>query len=256
MDFLFLVVLGIIEGITEFLPISSTGHIILASKILGVSNSKIMGTFEIAIQLGPILAVTLLYYQKLLSQKNLIYKALVGFIPTGILGLLVYKKIKLLLQNEWITVASLFLGGIAIIVIEWFFKNKKWKTKSLTDMTFKDAFLVGLIQSLAMIPGVSRSASSIFGGMALKLDRKSAVEFSFFLAIPTMVVATGYDLLKNISKFNSSDLIAISLGTLVSSITAIIVIKWLMKYVQTNDFTSFAIYRIVFALLYVALFLH
>lgn len=256
MDFVNIVILSVVEGITEFLPISSTGHLILVSNILGVSNSKIMGTFEIAIQIGPILAVTFLYYKRLISQKELLYKSVIGFIPTGALGILLYPKIKSLLQNEWITVGALFFGGIAILLIEWFFKNAKTKSKNLETMTFKDAMSIGLFQSLAMIPGVSRSAASIFGGMALKLDRKSAVEFSFFLAIPTMAVATGFDVLKNIHSFTLSDLLVILIGVALSFLVAVAVIKWMLNYVQNNNFFWFAIYRILFSILYVVLFLY
>lgn len=256
MNYLDILLLSIIEGITEFLPISSTGHLVLFSNILGVSNSKILGTFEIAIQIGPILGVIFLYYRRFLAQKNLIYKSIIGFLPTGILGILLYPFIKSLLSSEIVTVLSLLIGGLLIILIERFFKTKKYNpTKDVSKMTYKDSILIGLLQSISMIPGVSRSASSIFGGMILGLDRKSAVEFSFFLAVPTMMAATSYDLLKNASSFSGDDFMTILIGILLSFLVAIIVMKWLLRYIQTNDFFWFGIYRIVFSILYAILFL-
>lgn len=256
MSFIEILILSVVEGVTEFLPISSTGHLVLVSNILGVSNSKIMGTFEIAIQIGPILGVIFLYYKRFLAQKELILKSLVGFIPTGVLGIALYPYIKSLLSNEIVTVLSLLIGGVAIVLIERFFKDQQTlKTKDISTMTYKESLMIGLVQSISMIPGVSRSAASIFGGMVLRLDRKSAVEYSFFLAAPTMIAATSYDILKNASSFSGNDFLVIIVGIVLSFLVAILVMKWLLKYIQTNDFFWFGIYRIVFSILYALLFL-
>lgn len=229
-------------------------------------QTDFLATFEITIQVGAIAAVILLFYKKILTNKQLFYKACVGFIPTGILGLLLFKYIKTLLSDSFIPVATLFLGGLIIIGIEWYFKrratnqpqitNNIKSDKNLKKMTYKDALIIGLIQSISMVPGVSRSAASIFGAMALKFDREAAVEFSFMLAIPTMFVATGYDLVKSVHSISFGQIFYLALGTLIAFITALIVIKWLLKYVQTNNFIGFGIYRIIISIIYFLLFIH
>lgn len=251
------VILSLVEGITEFLPISSTAHLILTSHLLGIPKTTYLTTFEVAIQLGAIGAVVVLYFKKILSQKRIFYKACVGFIPTGILGLLFFDYIKIFLNDPFVPVITLFLGGVAIIGIEKYFNKQNTGTarKTLKELTYKDALSIGLIQSISMVPGVSRAASSIFGGMILRLDRTSAVEFSFLLAIPTMIVATGFDLLKTAPAFTSNELLLLAIGIAGSFITALGVIKWLIKYVQTNNFILFGVYRIVLSVLYYFLFL-
>jgi len=253
------IILAIIEGVTEFLPISSTGHMILTSHLLQIRQDELLKTFEIAIQIGPIVAITLLYFKKILKQKELLYKACIGFIPTGILGLLLYPKIKGLLGSEIVPIISLFVGGVAIIGIEWYFKRKttthKLQPTTLSNLSYKDALGIGLIQSISMIPGVSRSAASIFGGLFLKLDRKSAVEFSFLLAIPTMAAATSLDILKSAHAFTQSGIFYIVFGTVISFLVALAVVKWLLKYIQTHDFMWFGVYRIIFAVIYFLLFI-
>lgn len=268
MDLFHVFILAIVEGVTEFLPISSTGHLILTSRLLQIPQGELLKTFEISIQIGPIVAVTLIYFNKILKQKELLYKACIGFIPTGILGFLFYSKIKELLGNEIVPVLSLFIGGVAIIGLEWYFKRKEeapkrevtkgknaLKTYSLGDLSYKQALIVGLIQSISMIPGISRSAASIFGGVFLKLDRKSAVEFSFLLAIPTMASATSLDILKSAHIFTQSEIFYIIFGTSLSFLVALVVIKWLLKYVATHNFIWFGIYRIIFAIIYFLLFI-
>lgn len=253
------IILSIVEGLTEFLPISSTAHLILTSHILSIQTSEFLSTFEIAIQIGAIAAVAVVYYRKILDNKALFYKACIGFIPTGILGFLFYKNIKLLLNSSFVPVVALFLGGIVIIAIEIYFKSKvssqKSLVRSLDKITYKDALIIGLIQSISMIPGVSRSAASIFGGMALKLDRASAVEFAFLLAIPTMTVVTAGDIIKSAGTFNASQIFDLFVGIIVSFVVALLVIKWLLKYVQKNNFIGFGIYRIVIAIIYYLVFL-
>ncbi len=262
MDLIHVIILAIVEGVTEFLPISSTAHLILTSHILSIPTSEFLSTFEIAIQIGAIAAVAVVYYRKMLKNKALFYKACIGFIPTGILGFLFYKDIKLLLSNSFIPVAALFLGGIAIIGIELYFKSvdKRNKTagnrlKTLDKLSYKDALIIGLIQSISMIPGVSRSAASIFGSMALRFDRESAVEFAFLLAIPTMIIATGVDVIKSANSFTSVQAFDLIVGILISFVVALLVIKWLLKYVQKNSFVGFGIYRIVLSIAYYLIFL-
>ena len=164
-----------------------------------------------------------------------------------------------MLNDPFVPVVALFIGGFAIIGIELYFKsvirNQKSEIREIKDLTYKDALLIGLMQSISMIPGVSRSASSIFGGMLLKFDRKSAVEFSFLLAIPTMIIATGYDLASSWSSFSESQLSSIFIGIVFSFISALLIIKWLLKFVQNNNFISFGIYRIVLSVIYFMLFL-
>ena len=253
-------VLSAVEGVTEFLPISSTAHLIMTSRILQIPSSDFLGTFDIAIQLGAIGAVATVSRNQILKNKNLIYKAVVGFIPTGIFGVLFYSKIKHMLSDPLIPVIALFLGGIAIIGIEQYFKRKhdesSEKLLSLEKMTYKDSLKIGLIQSLSMIPGVSRSASSIFGSMAIGYNRKAATEFSFILAIPTMAAATSLDLIRNSQTFSTSQTIFLLVGIVLSYLTALISIKWLLKYLQKNSFFVFGIYRIIIAILFYFLLLH
>jgi undecaprenyl-diphosphatase len=259
MDIPQVLILSAVEGITEFLPISSTAHLILTSHVLAIPSSEFLSTFEISIQLGAIGAVCTVYGNKIFQDKKILGKALVGFIPTGILGLTLYKGIKGLLADPIVPVIALFVGGIAIIGIEQFFKSqnkdKKITTKDLSKMTYKDSLLIGLMQSVSMIPGVSRSAASIFGGMALKFDRQAAVDFSFMLAIPTMALATGYELLKTGFNYSSYELLLLLIGIIASYITALLAIKWLLRYIKNNNFIWFGVYRIVLSILYYFIFL-
>jgi undecaprenyl-diphosphatase len=265
MDITHIATLSVIEGLTEFLPVSSTAHQILVSHLLSMPQTDFLATFEIAIQVGAIAAVTVIYYKKILSNKILFYKACIGFIPTGVIGFFLFKYIKELLSNSFVPVLALFLGGIAIIGIEMWFKRKnnkqsftsfnpETKNKSLEELKYKDALVIGLIQSISMIPGVSRSAASILGAMALKFDRESAVEFSFLLAIPTMIAATGLDILKSAPSFTATQILDLLLGTVIAFITALITIRWLLKYVKNNNFIGFGIYRIVIAIIYYFIF--
>jgi len=248
------IILGIIEGITEFLPISSTGHMILAGKVLGISSSDFTKSFEIIIQLGAILAVVVLYAKTLFKNFDLLKKTVVAFLPTAVLGLIFYKIIKTyLLDNVWIVIASLFIGGLVII----WFERKLAKNPQLEDspLTYKKALLIGLAQSVAMIPGVSRSAATIVGGQLIGLSRRQIVEFSFILAIPTMAAATLLDLYKNYQLFTTADLAQLSLGFIVSFILALLAIKTFLKYIQKNNLTSFGWYRIVLAIISIIIFI-
>ena len=261
MEIIHVAVLSIVEGVTEFLPISSTAHQIIVSHLLSMPQTDFLATFEIAIQIGAIAAVVVLFYKKILANKPLFYKACVGFVPTGILGVLLFKHIKLLLSSSFVPIAALFIGGIAIIGIEMYLKSgdirhktEDRKFKTLEKMSYKDALIIGLIQSISMVPGVSRSAATIFGGMLLKFDRESAVEFSFLLAIPTMIAATGLDIVKSAHTFSSLQIVDLIIGTLISFVVALIVVKWLLRFVTKNNFVGFGIYRIIISIIYFLIF--
>lgn len=255
MNLLNSIILGAVEGITEFLPVSSTGHLILASKLLGIQSTDFVKSFEIFIQSGAILAVLLLYWKDLITKFELLKKVIVAFIPTAVVGLILYKLIKTyLLGNITITLWALFLGGVALIIIELTFKKRKIDERTPDAITYKNAFLVGIIQSISIIPGVSRSAASIIGGMILGMDRKTAVEFSFLLAIPTLIAATGLDLLKTNFSFNSAEWTYLGVGFLSSFIVGILVIKWFVSYIRRYTFIPFGVYRIVMAIFLFGLF--
>lgn len=241
-------ILGIVEGLTEFLPISSTGHLILVSNILGIQQTDSQKAFEVSIQLGSIMAVVFLYLNRFFD-KELLKRILFAFVPTGILGFLLYKLIKSLF-NPYIVVFMLFLGGIILIFIEMYHKNKKYDINKIEDIPYWKAILIGFFQSFAMIPGTSRSGATIIGGLILGLDRKLAAEFSFLLAVPTMFMATSYDIYKNHSEFSFSDWNNLIVGFVVAFIFALISIKWFLKFISTHSFIPFGIYRIVLSILY------
>ena len=244
-------IIGIVEGITEFLPISSTGHMILAAKLLGLTETEFLKSFEIIIQLGAILSVVVLYWRSFLMNLEVLKRIIVAFIPTGILGLIFYKIVKhYFLGSTSIVIWALFLGGIILIVFELWHKGKPEIKQDLAKMPYMKAFWIGAFQSLAIVPGVSRSAATIVGGMLLGIDRASIVEFSFLLAAPTMLAATGLDLVKTGASFNSSQVILLMIGFVAAFLTAIVAIKFLMNYIKNHTFISFGIYRIVVAILF------
>lgn len=250
MDLLQAVILSAVEGLTEFLPISSTGHLILTAKLLAIPETNFVKTFEIFIQGGAILAVVVLYARSLLSDFDLLKKVIVAFIPTGILGLALYKIIKdVLLGNLLITVFSLVAGGAIIIAAERYF-SKNTPRETTDKLTLKQAAGIGLIQSVSMIPGVSRSAATILGGMFLGLSRESAVKFSFMLAVPTMFAATGYDFYKSFKVINTSEIQTLLIGFVVAFIVALFAVKWFIRFIQRSNLTSFGVYRIILGILF------
>lgn len=250
MNYLHAVILGIVEGITEFLPISSTGHLILVDKILNIGGGEFIKTFEIAIQFGAILSVVAMFWKKVFKNIEIIKRLIVAFVPTAVIGLLLYKVFKtMLLGNEKIVLWSLFLGGIFLILFEKFYKEKDDPTCDISCIPYYKAALIGVFQSIAIIPGVSRSAATILGGLALGVKREEIVEFSFLLAVPTMAAATAYDLFKSAPVFEMSDFGLLAIGFIVSFIVAGSAIKWLLSYVQKNNFTNFGWYRIALALI-------
>lgn len=249
--------MGIIEGFTEFLPISSTAHLILTGEILRIPSTEFLKTYNISIQLGAILAVVFLYWKKILNSKDLALKILAAFIPTSILGLLLYKVVKSYLMESLALIAiTLFLGGIFLILFEKRYHAKLEKSTS-SEISYKQAILIGLAQSVAMVPGVSRSAATIISGLGMGLKRETIVEFSFLLAIPTMAGATFLDIIKNqetIMNLGNQDIITWAIGFILSFITAIIGVKFLLKFIKNNNFIPFGWYRMGLGIV-IALFL-
>lgn len=246
MNLLQVIIISVIEGITEFLPVSSTGHLILANRLLGIAPTDFTKSFDIAIQLGAILAVVTLYAKTLLTRRALWPRLIVALLPTMAAGFFLYPFIhSYLLENTTVTVIALAAGGIAIWIFEHFFGKRAGR--SAEKMSLGAALGIGVFQSLAVVPGVSRAAATIVGGMGLGLGRKEAVEFSFLLAVPTMAAATGLDLLKQGAAFSSSEILLLLLGMGVSWITAVFAVRYFLTYVQGHTLVPFAIYRLVLA---------
>ncbi|MCX6705347.1 MAG: undecaprenyl-diphosphatase UppP [Candidatus Woesebacteria bacterium] len=251
MNFIHVLILSAVEGFTEFLPISSTGHMILVSKLLGIAETDFVKTFEIVIQLGAILAIVVLYFKKFLSSWNLIKKLMVAFIPTAIVGFTLYPLIKgVLLGSSSITLNALFWGGIALIGVEWFLKRKKIEAKETSKVTYKQALIIGTFQSISVIPGVSRAAATIIGGRLTGLSRETATEFSFLLAVPTMIAATALDVFKSRDMITQGGVLTLFVGSVLSFFFAIIAVKFLVNYVKNHDFTIFGVYRIALSILF------
>jgi undecaprenyl-diphosphatase len=247
-------ILGIVEGVTEFLPVSSTGHLILASKLMGIEQTEVHKTFEVVIQLGSILAVIFAFKEKIFHSIELWKRLIVGFIPTAVLGFTLYKIIKSLFAPE--TVAyMLIIGGLIFIVVELFYKEKAHHVGHIEQVSYKQAFLIGLFQSLAMVPGTSRSGATIIGGLLIGLRRKTATEFSFLLAVPTMLAATAYDILKHHSEFDFSDAQALGVGFVTAFVVALVIIKWFLAFIKKHTFIPFGIYRIIVGLIFLGVIL-
>jgi undecaprenyl-diphosphatase len=251
------IILGIVEGVTEFLPVSSTGHLILATELLGFDADK-WSAFNVIIQLGAILAIVVLYWRtfwavleglirKQAMSWRFVRNVLIGFLPSAILGFILINRIEAMLGNATIVAVTLILGGIAILVIERMVKDTP--VVGVADMPLKTAIGVGVVQCLAMIPGVSRSGATIMGGLALGVERRTAAEFSFFLAIPTMVGATTLELVKHhdtlLSGASGVGFGAVAVGFVVSFVVAIVVVKGFVHYISRHGFAPFAWYRIV-----------
>jgi undecaprenyl-diphosphatase len=242
------IILGTLEGLTEFLPISSTGHLIMASHLLGLEQTNAHKTFEVAIQLGSILAVLFLFAKRLLVDKILWVKIIIAFLPTAVFGFLFYKTIKALFGIETVAI-MLVVGGIIFLIIEYFRRNHDdSKDKTIDDLSIKEALTIGLFQSFSMVPGTSRSGATMIGGLFAGLSRKSAAEFSFLLAIPTMFVATFYDLYKNRSEMIIDDYSLLAIGFVTAFAVAFVTVKAMMKFLTTHTFVAFGIYRIIVGL--------
>lgn len=248
MSFLDALILGIVEGLTEFLPVSSTGHLILASQALRLPETDFLKTFEIAIQLGAICAVVLLYWRRFFLEWETLKRIMAAFIPTGLVGFTLYKAVKGLLGSPMVVVGALLIGGILLIVFEKWHEEQDDALEDLSKMPYKTAVSLGLFQAIAMIPGVSRSGATILGGLLLGMKRTAIVEFSFLLAVPTMVVATAYDVYKNAGTFVTDEWQALAVGFIVAFLVAMLAIKFFVRFVQSHTFVPFGIYRILAAL--------
>ncbi|HET7463323.1 MAG TPA: undecaprenyl-diphosphate phosphatase [Longimicrobium sp.] len=265
MDFSLLLkaaVMGLVEGATEFIPVSSTGHLILAADWLGFDQWHGAETFEVFIQLGAILAVVWLYRAKILGvlgsatreekSRRLIVNLAIAFLPAALIGFLIHDFIKEKLFSPVVVAIALVVGGVVILLIEGW--HRRVHTESVDDIRPREALGVGLCQVLSLIPGTSRSGSTIMGGVALGLSRVAATEFSFFLAIPIMFMATLYDLYKARHGLAGADAPVFAVGFVVSFISALLVIRWLLKFVANHSFRGFAWYRIVFGIILLALY--
>lgn len=261
-------VMGVVEGLTEFLPISSTGHLILAGSLLNFTGESAK-VFDIAIQTGAIFAVILVYWQRLRDTvlglghspeaRRFTLNVLVGFFPAVVLGLLLGKTIKAHLFNPVAVAMALVVGGFIILFVEHRHRRaygerdlqgqRRARVETVDDMTPMDALKVGLVQCLALVPGTSRSGATIIGGMMMGLSRKAATDFSFFLAIPTLVGAGAYSLYKERALLTPADIPMFGVGLVFSFLSAWVCVRWLLRYVATHDFVPFAWYRIVFGLL-------
>jgi undecaprenyl-diphosphatase len=248
---LHVLIFGIVEGVTEFLPISSTGHLILTAKLLQISQSEFIKSFEIVIQLGAILSVVVLYRDRFIKSWEIWKRLFVAFMPTVLIGALLYKTVKkYLLGNNEVVLWSLFIGGLFLIIFELFHKEEKDAVEELSAVSYPQALVIGLFQSVAMIPGVSRSAATIIGGLVVGLKRKNIVEFSFLLAVPTMLAATAFDLLKSSQVFKSEQLVSLGAGFVISFLVATASIKFLLNFIKRHSFISFGVYRMIIALLF------
>jgi undecaprenyl-diphosphatase len=247
MTYLESVILGAIEGLTEFLPISSTGHLILASHLLGLPQTEFLKSFEIAIQLGSILAVVVLFWKSFFD-VSVLKRLIVAFIPTGIVGFLLYRLIKdYLIGNTLVVIGALFIGGVAIILIEKLHRAPPEEVP-VADLSYRNAFIVGLMQSLAVVPGVSRSGATVMGGLLLGIPRATILTFSFLLAVPTMIMATAYDLYKTPEAFLGTNPGLLAAGFLTAFVVALFTMRFALSFVRKHSFVPFGIYRIIVSL--------
>ncbi|MBI3251881.1 MAG: undecaprenyl-diphosphate phosphatase [Candidatus Omnitrophica bacterium] len=250
MNLIHSLILGLVEGLTEFLPVSSTGHLILTAKILALPQSEFLKSFEIIIQLGAILAVVALYGRSLLLNAEILKRILAAFLPSAVLGLFFYKFIKKFLLSSQIVLWALFAGGVLLILFEIFHREKETATDEISKMSYRQSFLIGVFQSFAFVPGVSRSAATILGGMGVGLKRKTVVEFSFVLAVPTMLAATGLDLLKSGRPFSGDEILLLATGLAASFAVAVFGMRFFLNFIKNNNFIGFGVWRIAVAVLF------
>lgn len=242
------IILGAVEGLSEFLPISSTGHLILAGKILEIPSTEFFKSFLIIIQLGAIAAVIVIYLRDFFNWATL-KKIIVGTIPTAIIGFGFYKIIKNnLLESESVVLWAILLGGIILIIFEMFYRGPDVPREEAREITYSQALYIGIFQSLAVIPGVSRSAASILGGLMLGIPRATIVKYSFLLAVPTIAGATLLDVAKNPTMFQATGLTPLLIGFFTAFIVAFFSIKFLLRFIKKNTFTPFGIYRVILAI--------
>jgi len=243
------IILGIIQGFTEFLPISSTGHLIVASELMGIKQTAVNKAYEVIIQFAAILAVVLNYSDKFTLKKIELWKKLVvAFLPIGIVGFLFAKQVKSLFSVE--VVATMFImGGIIFLIVERYYRKKEHTISDIEKVSYKQAFIIGLAQICALIPGTSRAGSTIIGAMLVGLNRKASAEFSFLLALPVMCATTAYDLLKHYNDFTDANFTVLGVGFVVSFIVAYLTIKLFLKFLENFTFVFFGLYRIALGLL-------
>jgi len=256
MSFLDAIILAIVEGLTEFLPVSSTGHMIIVSSFFGIASDPFTKTFTIAIQLGAIFSVIVLYWKRFFQSIDFYFKLLVAVLPAAVLGFLLNDFIDQMLERIEVVAIMLILGGIVFLFIDKLFRETE--VHGETNVTFSIAFKIGLFQTIAMLPGVSRSASTIIGGLTQKLTKKTAAEFSFFLAVPTMFLATAYKLLKfyqSGSSFGENEIMMLVVGNITAFVVAILAIKSFISFLTKNGFKIFGYYRITLGIIILTLYL-
>jgi len=254
MDIIQAVILGIVEGLTEFLPVSSTGHLIVVSKWLGIEQNEINTSFEIVIQLAAILAVVANYKEKFTLKKiDLWLKVTLAFIPIAVIGFLFGSQIKEVLFSVNVVATMFIVGGIAFLILEYFYQESNASTKEVEDLSYKQAAIIGLAQVLALIPGTSRAGSTIVGALLVGLNRKASTEFSFLLALPVMVAACGYELLQHYQEFSEGNLVVLGIGFITAFVVAYFVMKLFIRFLEKFTFVAFGIYRIIFGLFLLAL---
>ncbi len=246
MNFWEALILAIVEGLTEFLPVSSTGHMIIFSALMGINEASFTKVFEVNIQFGAILSVVVLYWRRFFTRLDFYFKLFVAFIPAAVLGLSFEKYIDQLLGSVVVVAVMLLIGGVFLVFVDSLFPQSTDAPEQ--EIKYSTAFIVGFFQCIAMIPGVSRSAASIIGGMTQGWSRKQAAEFSFFLAVPTMLAAAGYKLLKDFDKIQVADLQILLFGNVVAFIVAMFAIRFFIDFLTRYGFKAFGYYRIVLGL--------
>jgi len=258
MTIFYSIILGLVEGLTEFLPISSTFHLLFASKLLNILQTDFVKVFEVFIQAGAILAVLILYFKEIVNNKSLITKIMVSFIPTGVIGFILYKVIKNIFFEDYVLMMAVFLiMGIIFLVIEKLVFDKKIKLeKSIKNINYPQTILIGAIQSLAVIPGVSRAGSVMVGMMAMGIKREESAKYSFVLAVPTILAASAYDLFKmrEIVFSQASNLGILMIGFIVAFISALLAVNWFIGFLKKNSLIVFGIYRIALAIILLLIF--
>ena len=249
MDIFQAIIIGIIEGFTEFLPISSTGHMIVASEFLGVSQNNLTKAYEVIIQFAAIMAVMLIYKDKMSFKKVLLWQKLIlAFLPLAIVGFIFKDQIKTLFNVQ--TVAWMFIiGGFVFLIVEYFYKEKESHVSDVEEVSFMQALWIGIAQIFSLVPGTSRAGATIIGGLLTGLDRKTSMEFSFLLAIPVMAAVTGYDLLKHYQEFADANWAAFVIGFVTAFVVAYLTIKLFLAFIQRFTFVAFGIYRIIFGVI-------
>lgn len=253
-------ILGIVEGVTEFLPISSTFHQIFAAKLMGIRQDEFTTLFEVFIQAGAIVSVVLLYFKEIIGDWELIKKTLAAFLPTAVVGLVLYKIIKTIFFETPTLMIAVFIGvGVVFIIVEYLIKKDKVSLKkTISSLSYKDALIIGLVQALAVVPGVSRAGAVIIGMMLMKYKRDEAAKFSFILAIPTIFAASALDLFKGRDYLfhHTNTIYLLLIGFVVAFVSSFIVIRWFIQFLKTNSLIPFGLYRIVITVLLLIFGIH